>query len=450
MTTATEIQRGALYVQRVVVERLFGRYSYDLKLSSSTVEGPSRLIILYGDNGSGKTTILRLIFNLLAHGHKGGHRKFLLNTPFKLFQVELGSDIIITAERPDDNVVGTFRISVRQGRDLVGRAEWTLVDSGDVVHTTPETREDGGRILSYLANLNIGLYFLSDDRKIRSNQHRLKDEIETDESIDDDLVRRLGHRNLLVHRNARFQEEGPLRSALERAATWATQQVLRGSSKGEQDANAIYTDIIQRIASTRKQESEKAEPSKDQLLGDLERQAKRSLDFSRYGLIAPIHVEALASSIAAAPQAVFSTIIEILRPYIDGLTARLNALQPTHDTIDTFCGIVNSFYRDKELTFHLPKGPAVETADGDQLDSRVLSSGERQLLLLFCNILVAKDQNSIFIVDEPEISLNVKWQRQLVRSLLDFTKGSRVQFLLATHSIELLAGHKDHVVKLAE
>ena len=51
--------------------------------------------------------------------------------------------------------------------------------------------------------------------------------------------------------------------------------------------------------------------------------------------------------------------------------------------------------------------------------------------------------------DEPEISLNVKWQRRLVRALLDCIRGSRVQLVFATHSIELLAQHKTNVIKLS-
>jgi len=75
-----------------------------------------------------------------------------------------------------------------------------------------------------------------------------------------------------------------------------------------------------------------------------------------------------------------------------------------------------------------------------------LSSGEQQLLLLFCNTLVSRARPSIFIIDEPEISLNVKWQRKLVQNLLDVSQGGNTQFIFASHSIELLTQHRDKVV----
>jgi ABC-type glutathione transport system ATPase component len=52
------------------------------------------------------------------------------------------------------------------------------------------------------------------------------------------------------------------------------------------------------------------------------------------------------------------------------------------------------------------------------------------------------------MIDEPEISLNVKWQRQLVQALLDITESANIQFIFASHSMELLAQHMSRVVKL--
>ena len=138
----------------------------------------------------------------------------------------------------------------------------------------------------------------------------------------------------------------------------------------------------------------------------------------------------------------------VIKPYVDGIKARLDALEKIQKSIATFVRSVNSFYSNKEVKFHLAKGLTIQTPDGETLNPTLLSSGEKQLLLLFCNILTAQDQQSIFIIDEPELSLNVKWQRQLIQALLDCTRGGRMQFILATHSIELLALHQHNVLRL--
>ena len=140
----------------------------------------------------------------------------------------------------------------------------------------------------------------------------------------------------------------------------------------------------------------------------------------------------------------------VLKPYLDSVSARLDALQETQNLLRLFVSTVNSFFNDKKIELHVRTGLKIATEKGQEISPESLSSGEKQLLLLLCNTLTARDKATIFIIDEPEISLNIKWQRQLIHVLLDFTKGSLVQFLLATHSIELLAQYKRNVVKLQD
>ena len=66
MTTGTSSlpKRG---LKRVEIEGLFGRYDYDLPRKPDVL---SEVAILYGDNGSGKTTILTLLFHLLSERHE--------------------------------------------------------------------------------------------------------------------------------------------------------------------------------------------------------------------------------------------------------------------------------------------------------------------------------------------------------------------------------------------
>ncbi|MDO5644841.1 MAG: AAA family ATPase [Dermabacter sp.] len=74
-----------------------------------------------------------------------------------------------------------------------------------------------------------------------------------------------------------------------------------------------------------------------------------------------------------------------------------------------------------------------------------LSSGEKQLLRLLLQVLGAED--SAVIVDEPELSLHVNWQQQLVTSMQ--TINSDCQLLLASHSPEIMAGvSDDYIIEL--
>lgn len=70
------------------------------------------------------------------------------------------------------------------------------------------------------------------------------------------------------------------------------------------------------------------------------------------------------------------------------------------------------------------------------------------MLLLFCQAISARNEGTIFVIDEPEISLNIKWQRKFIPALLTCLKGTNSQIILATHSIEILSQYKDFVIPL--
>ncbi|MBV6286088.1 AAA family ATPase [Pseudomonas aegrilactucae] len=74
-----------------------------------------------------------------------------------------------------------------------------------------------------------------------------------------------------------------------------------------------------------------------------------------------------------------------------------------------------------------------------------LSSGEQQIIALFARIAATAERGQVVLIDEPEISLHVRWQ-QALPSLLAWT-GEKVgcSFVVATHSPTLVANAQgDH------
>lgn len=82
------------------------------------------------------------------------------------------------------------------------------------------------------------------------------------------------------------------------------------------------------------------------------------------------------------------------------------------------------------LTF----GDTVQT-----INSSLLSAGEKQMLSFLA--YNAFYQDTIFIIDEPELSLHVDWQRILFPTLLK--QNSSNQFIVATHSPFIYAKYPD-------
>src|SRR5208337_1441277 len=187
---------------------------------------------------------------------------------------------------------------------------------------------------------------------------------------------------------------------------WIREQALAGSNVGQLNVNSIYSDIVGRLVgpSTGKHTSLSA----DELARVLAEQAVRNHKYSRFGFTSELEVGGLVQSILTSKgtRTKIGVIAQILRPFIDGNEARLRALEPIQQTVDTLVDGINSFYSDKELIFHLQEGIRIVSEDGTVLDPKLLSSGEKQLLILFCNVIMTRRRPSIFIIDEPELSLN--------------------------------------------
>lgn len=77
-----------------------------------------------------------------------------------------------------------------------------------------------------------------------------------------------------------------------------------------------------------------------------------------------------------------------------------------------------------------------------------LSSGEKQLMIFFANLLFKVDKTSsgIFVVDEPELSLHLHWQKIFVKTILKLN--NRIQLIFATHAPEIIGEKRNKMFKL--
>lgn len=70
--------------------------------------------------------------------------------------------------------------------------------------------------------------------------------------------------------------------------------------------------------------------------------------------------------------------------------------------------------------------------EGETLLPYSLSSGEKQILVILLTTLVQDMQHSVLFMDEPEISLHIEWQHQLIGRVRSMNPN--VQIILTTHS----------------
>lgn len=80
----------------------------------------------------------------------------------------------------------------------------------------------------------------------------------------------------------------------------------------------------------------------------------------------------------------------------------------------------------------------IELDDGTSLPLNRLSSGEKQIMIIFYRLLFHASPGSLVILDEPEISLHISWQQRIGSILLDVARLRDLQILVATHSPQIV------------
>ena len=126
---------------------------------------------------------------------------------------------------------------------------------------------------------------------------------------------------------------------------------------------------------------------------------------------------------------------------------------PARGAIDKVCNEINSIFDVLEIDSKMvglnPEGeklPIFKNSAGKIFDINNLSSGEKQLFVRAMALRMLNANNSIILIDEPEISMHPGWQQRIVRVYEKI--GNNNQIIIATHSPHVVASVPKESVKL--
>ena len=87
--------------------------------------------------------------------------------------------------------------------------------------------------------------------------------------------------------------------------------------------------------------------------------------------------------------------------------------------------------------------------NGDTLTPYQLSSGEKQMLVILLTVLVEDGEPHALIMDEPEVSLHIEWQQQLISLIRQLNP--KAQVIMSTHApARIMDGWQDCVIEVEE
>lgn len=103
--------------------------------------------------------------------------------------------------------------------------------------------------------------------------------------------------------------------------------------------------------------------------------------------------------------------------------------------VESYINICQSFLHNKKLIMNKDSKGNIDIKILDE-DSIIrendLSDGEKQILSIFSKLYFKEKKDIILLIDEPEISLNINWQKELIPSIVKSGKCSLI--VATTHS----------------
>ena len=101
-----------------------------------------------------------------------------------------------------------------------------------------------------------------------------------------------------------------------------------------------------------------------------------------------------------------------------------------------FQNIVDELFKDTNKTIDRKSNEIQFFQNGEVLTPYQLSSGEKQILVIMLTVLVENGEHYALLMDEPEISLHIEWQKGLLNLIRELNPN--VQIILSTHSPALI------------
>lgn len=111
---------------------------------------------------------------------------------------------------------------------------------------------------------------------------------------------------------------------------------------------------------------------------------------------------------------------------------------------------LNIFLTESGKTAELVKGEwEFKTEAGKSLKLSQLSSGERQLIFILATAANTYGKPTIFLMDEPEVSLHLSWQEKIIDAIMNINP--LMQIIAVTHSPGIIMnGHMDAYVEMTD
>lgn len=451
-------------IKRIEVTDLFDYYCYEISMKEHEA-----ISIIHAPNGYGKTTVFKMITNLLKLDIVG-----ICDVPFKEFIVEFTEGTILRAKKIEEKKAAylarflvleienqekkVYDFAVSISEHILERIREEGLDEHirrmemRRRHVPIEEREETENIQNkyerFVEQLNIirksiEVNFIDSDRLFSTNkQMRMREVIRKDKYGRDEIVRIRPDGRVEDYNDQTNRNENIIRDA--RDILYRIQRARQIYSLESEKKDRNFPDrLVQYV------DSQTEFFDDNQIAEQLEELEKKRLELENAGLV-------LSGKKTLAPRAgIDDTMRKFYTLYIKDTFEKLSVYDEIKEKIELFIEIINTktVFSNKRMRIDNEKGVVFEPIECKSGKTHLiplekLSSGEKHDFIMFYELIFNSDKTSVFLIDEPEISLHVAWQMEFINVLEKICELNGTQAIVATHSPDIVNGHDDLLISL--
>ncbi len=438
-------------IRQIDIHSLFGYFDHEIPLKEN-----DRITIIHGRNGVGKTTVLRLVYDLFK-------RRFhsLFDTPFDRIVVRFdpkGSLTVRQIQKEGAKDSAKLKLTYRFGNKTIEHT---------VSSRVPERlkRYSAGlleRMIDHIERIGPSEWYdeitdeiMAFDEVVFRYGHFLPSDIrESIPSVSDAMDSILNQINIVVvetqrlftrHKNGefvpRYRREVPVqRVTVEQYSEDMVSRIKECQRESGELGSSLDSSFPQRLLAYALPQT----ATEESIQEEYNRQSKYRDRLMEAGLLVA------EAPVPLTPEGLEENERKILWAYLDDVQKKLDVFDPLLRRVELFKEIINSRFSYKKFEIDKDRGFVFKSDhDGSIVPPKALSSGEQHEIVLTYGLLFKASPGSLILIDEPELSLHVTWQRKFLEDIAKISKLADLDFLVATHSPSIIHDRRDLMVQLA-
>lgn len=430
-----------LRIRQIRIDGLFGLYDHCINLNLK-----ERVTVLHGPNGVGKTVTLKLIEALL----NGDYAEFC-RFPFKKFVMAFtdGTELQLTLPEKQGHSYKAInaKLSMPNG-DLRNDGDIRIQKS----NISPATMRDSQKTSWHIEALHssvINIFnageIIDDGHANAYNQTRDSARLVDEPQWLKEFRTQIGPGKITPHfiatqRLIKFMGSlGTVTTVIEYSNNLIS-NIEEALAQYSQKSQALDQSFPIRLLSASTNPLQNVE-----LRQRMENIEAQRLEFQQIGLLDA------ASTMPFDPSKLDELISQekkVMSLYVEDTEQKLSVLADLARRIKLLLDNINTKFKNKHLHIDREKGFVVTNDAGQELDLDSLSSGEQHEIVLLYDLLFRIKPNTLVLIDEPELSLHVTWQKRFLPDLLKIAEVAQIDVLVATHSPYIVGDHTELMVAL--